>query len=372
MKIIITGDLVLKDKYDAISNIDPKLIKKFNESDLNIVNLEAPITNIETKIQKTGPHHKSHSASTLNLFKLLNINVAALANNHIKDFTSVGVEDTLSFCEKHRIKTVGAGRSYQDAAETLFIESNEGNIAVINIAENEWSSAKSHSAGANGMDLIKDITKIQEAREKCDFVIVIVHGGLEYYNLPSPRMQKQYRFYADQGADLVVGHHTHCISGYEVYNGTPIYYSLGNFLFTKNSIHEDWYTGSILEVDIQKYNLNTRLTPISFSKDSFKLGLVDTKGSEAWLNRINEFNKIISDQDALYEAWLKKCSSSSQTYLNLWSPLSFIKLRYTSSLLRRLKINFNNSKGLKLHLNLMRCETHRDISQEVIEEFLSK
>ena len=58
---------------------------------------------------------------------------------------------------------------------------------------------------------------------------MIVHGGHECYNLPSPRMQKQYLFYADQGADIVVGHHTHCISGYEVYKGVPIYYSLGNF-----------------------------------------------------------------------------------------------------------------------------------------------
>jgi poly-gamma-glutamate capsule biosynthesis protein CapA/YwtB (metallophosphatase superfamily) len=76
------------------------------------------------------------------------------------------------------------------------------------------------------MDIIDNANQIKEAKATHDKVIVIVHGGHEYYNLPSPRMQKQYRFYADQGADFVVGHHTHCISGYEVYNGVPIYYSL--------------------------------------------------------------------------------------------------------------------------------------------------
>ncbi len=54
------------------------------------------------------------------------------------------------------------------------------------------------------------------------------------------------------GADIVIGHHTHCINGNEVYNGVPIYYSLGNFLFTMQSSHKDWYTGLVLEVEIQK------------------------------------------------------------------------------------------------------------------------
>lgn len=46
--------------------------------------------------------------------------------------------------------------------------------------------------------------------------------------------RKQYRFYVEQGADIVVGHHTHCINGHEVHYGVPIYYSLGNFLFKFN------------------------------------------------------------------------------------------------------------------------------------------
>src|SRR5690606_34911013 len=125
-----------------------------------------------------------------------------------------------------------------------------GKIAIINIAENEWASATDTSAGANGMDLIDDVKSIQEAKSQSDFVLVIVHGGHEYYNLPSLRMQKQYRFYIDNGADLVVGHHSHCISGMETYKNKKIYYSLGNFLFTKPSVFKGWYNGLILEVII--------------------------------------------------------------------------------------------------------------------------
>jgi len=34
----------------------------------------------------------------------------------------------------------------------------------------------------------------------------------------------------DAGADAVVGHHTHIISGFEKYKDKPIFYSLGNFV----------------------------------------------------------------------------------------------------------------------------------------------
>ena len=35
----------------------------------------------------------------------------------------------------------------------------------------------------------------------------------------------------DAGADVVMGHGPHVIQGIEVYNGKPIFYSLGNFFF---------------------------------------------------------------------------------------------------------------------------------------------
>src|SRR5690554_15929 len=66
-----------------------------------------------------------------------------------------------------------------------------------------------HRAALMDMCLIKDTKKIQEAKSQHDFTFVIVHGGHEYYNIPSPPMQKQYRFDVEQGADLAVGHHTH-------------------------------------------------------------------------------------------------------------------------------------------------------------------
>lgn len=50
-----------------------------------------------------------------------------------------------------------------------------------------------------------------------------MHGGHEHYQLPSLRMQETYRFFIDAGADVVVNHHQHCFSGYEIYNNKYIF-----------------------------------------------------------------------------------------------------------------------------------------------------
>ena len=39
------------------------------------------------------------------------------------------------------------------------------------------------------------------------------------------------REYIDAGADLIVGCHPHVLQGFEYYQGVPIIYSLGNYVF---------------------------------------------------------------------------------------------------------------------------------------------
>src|SRR5690554_2655087 len=241
--ILITGDLVISKEYHS-SNIDDNIVSLFKNSDLNIVNLEAPVTNSNKTINKTGPNIKSHEQSTKDVLDKLDIDVVTLANNHVLDYDEQGVADTLSFCKANNIRPVGAGMNLEEASKTLYVDTIEGKIAIINFAENEWTCATKETAGANPMDLIENFKQIKKAKEKADFVIVIVHGGNEHHHYPSPRMVKQYRFYAENGADAVVGHHTHCVSGYERHKNVPIFYSIGNFLFPKeNQKREGWYFG---------------------------------------------------------------------------------------------------------------------------------
>lgn len=369
MKILITGDLVVSKPYE-ISGISEEILDLFKQSNLNIVNLEAPVTSSNSKIIKTGPHLKAEKKSTLEVLKTLEVDAVTLANNHVLDYDEKGVTDTLSFCKINNFKTVGAGRNLAEAAKTLFIDTNEGKIAIVNFAENEWANAQEKTAGANPMDIIDNANQIKEAKKTADYVFVIVHGGHEYYNLPSPRMQKQYRFYADQGADMVIGHHTHCINGYETHNNVPIYYSLGNFLFTKPSKYEDWYLGLVLEIELRNGKLMHKLHPVKQEKESFELRLLEPEEKQVVLKRISAYNTIIADPKKISQKWNVYVESKYKTYLRYWSPLSFIENRYLKAAIRKLGINVNNKKGMALLLNLMRCEAHADLSKEVTHKYL--
>src|SRR5690554_5946321 len=305
MKILITGDLFVSDQYYNSNLIDKSVQDLFSKADYRIVNLEAPITDdrLENKIIKTGPHLRMSEQTAISVLNQLNIDGVTLANNHILDYGTKGLLDTFDTLKSKEIAYVGAGTNLKDAAKYITLNKEGVKIAVINFCENEWSIAEEDSPGANPMDIIDNANQIKEAIATHDKVIVIVHGGHEYYNLPSPRMQKQYRFYAEQGADIVVGHHTHCISGNEVYNGVPIYYSLGNFLFTSQSSINDWYTGLLLEIEISEGKLSTQLHPVKQQEKTFELSLLQNEEKEEVFNRIATYNSIIADQSKLKNEW---------------------------------------------------------------------
>ncbi len=374
MRIIIAGDLYIADEFRNNNLIDKSVIDLFEDADYRIVNLEAPITedNPNNKIIKTGPHLRMLSNTILPYLHQLKIDAVTMANNHIQDYGNKGVTDTFKELDDHKIEYIGAGNDLTEARKPLTLDKDGMKIAILNFCENEWSIAEDDSPGANPMDIIDNTNQIREAKASHDKVIVIVHGGHEYYNLPSPRMQKQYRFYADQGADIVVGHHTHCISGNEVYKGVPIYYSLGNFLFTNNNINDDWYTGLVLEIEISNEKIECEIHPIGQKREKFDLTLLEGIFKEDVLNRFKTYCKLIENPDKIRAHWVKYIEKQSKQYLNYWSPLASIENRYISGIFRRIGVNFINKKAASLHLNLMRCEAHHNLSKEVLEKYISK
>jgi len=367
--ILITGDLGITDCYDKTS-ISGEIIELFEKSDFNIVNLEAAIALDSKKIRKTGPHLKAEKESLLDILKILRIDLVTLANNHIKDYGENEIRSTLQFCEDNNIGTVGAGLNLDEARKTFYWDSGEGIVAFLNFAENEWASASVTSAGAHPMDIIENVYAIKNAKDNANYVIAIVHGGYEYYNLPSPRMQNQYRFYAENGVNLVVGHHTHCISGCEVYKGVPIYYSLGNFLFTRNSENQEWYRGLILEIILNNEKIDIKLHPVCHEKGSYRLYFPCEQENMEILSKIDSYSEIILDDKMLNRTWNDYIESKAKEYLNYWSPLSYIRNKYIRRLIQKLGLTFVNKEGLSLLLNLMRCESHLDLSKEVIARYL--
>jgi hypothetical protein len=375
MNLLIAGDFYVSDDFQGKDLFDTPVESLFAGVDYRIINLEAPITLRARKntILKTGPHLCAKKETVLPPLEKLHVDMATLANNHIMDYGRPGLLDTLGSLKSANIQTVGAGLNLQEARKPFILENDGDRIAIMNFAENEWASATMDRAGANPLDLIENIRQIREAKKSSGYVIVIIHGGHEYYEFPSPRMVRQYRLYAENGASAIVGHHSHCISGYEVFQGVPIFYGLGNFIFTDPSDFEVWYTGLILNLQISRNkDISWELIPVIQSKSQYFLTRPEGGKDEIVRNAINKYSATITDEALLAQEWKRLLSTRKRQYLDLFSPLNIIQNRYVRAALSRIGVAhlFIRKKHLARILNNIRCESHAEAVRDIIELFL--
>jgi poly-gamma-glutamate synthesis protein (capsule biosynthesis protein) len=375
MLINVAGDFCITPPFLPNDLFSQEVVALFERADLNIVNLECPIISqneLDNKILKTGPHLHSDDG-IFNHFKNLNINAVALANNHILDYSDAGLQRTVEKCRENNIITTGVGKNIRDAGMPRFIDKNGLLLAIVNICENEWSIAGSDSPGANPLDLVDNHNQIKLAKSKADKVFVIIHGGHEYYPLPSPQIVKTFRFFADSGADAVIAHHPHCIGGYEVYKSVPIFYSLGTMIITRASVYDAWYTGLVLQIDIDdSLQMKWQLIPIRQSIENHSVSLLNGAHKEDVLSDVEKYSRIIANDEELHDNWVKYIDTKKKQILQKFSPLNGLRNRYLIAIFRRLgfnKIAFSK-KYLASVLNYIRCDALHNLSKEVLKSKL--
>lgn len=369
IKIIITGDFYPgggRVHEPACSGNANVLLGPFlpmiRNSDLAITNLESPVIDGGKPIQKIGPAFKS-ATDALSVLKEAGFNLAALANNHIMDYGEEGLFSTVEACRKYGIKTTGAGKNLDKAKEPFLFEKEGVKVAILNFAENEFGTTQGESPGCHPVDPVQNFYSIQSARVKADHVIVIVHGGHEHYQLPSPRMKQAYRFYVDAGAAAVIAHHPHCVCGYEDYKGAPICYSLGNFLFDsaeRNGCEiTPWNEGLIAELTVDKTGVTVEYHP--YVQNAEHIGLREMTAAEisAFDKTMKELNGIISDDLKLENEFERFCERSYRIYNSYIEPHSFRILHALRN--RNILPSVLSNRKRKLLLNIIRCESHRDI-----------
>lgn len=363
MKLVVAGDfcpqnrivdLIEKGKYSYIFS-DVKSI--LAESDFSIANLECPVVSKSSdKIIKRGPNLFC-TVSGLRALTWCGFKGVTLANNHIADYGSNGISYTLENCHNEGVQYVGAGNNLVNASKTLFIKIGYQKLAIINCCEHEFSIASENKSGAAPLDIITQFYQIREAKQKADYVIVIVHGGNEHYNLPSPRMKKTYRFFVDSGADAIINHHQHCYSGYEIYNGKPIFYGLGNFCFDNGEKNESkWNEGILLELDLNE-KITYNLYPYIQCSINPNIRLLSHEKKIEFYENLDKINAIISNDTELnkrYENFIKNNDNLDE----IFEPYSS---RFGKALRRRHLIPSFMSKDKRIDiLSYIQCESHID------------
>ena len=331
----------------------------FEKNDANVIELECPLTIDGKKIEKTGPHLKAHPG-TAEIISYLNCDLVATANNHFTDYGRVGLASSYNALGIHGIDWMGSGMNYTEASKPFLKTISDIRFAFLNVAENEWTTTFGEDPGCNPLDLVNVFNKISEIRKNVDFIIVSVHGGHEHYNLPSPRMKKWYRFFVDAGADAVVGHHTHVISGFEVYKQAPIFYSLGNFCFDWKGVeNKPWNYGMLLRLVFKKGEA-VRYETEFFQQNDERAGLylLSRDKELAIKKQLEDLNLIILNDEKLEMAFQNFCNNL-KPLINTW--IQPYRGKMLAGLHKKgLLPSLIGSRKKLLLTNLIRCEAHRD------------
>lgn len=221
-------DLTEPEGVDPFTKVEPSL----SSADVAIVNLEMAITERGEPYDKEFVFRAPGSAALT--LAGAGVDVVSLANNHILDFGSVGLEDTISVLDEVGILRPGAGANNAEAyAPRVLVLDNEIRVAFVSasaIIPGGFSAGAERPGIADAKWAIpRVLAAVRAAASGNDVVVVSIHWGVERATCPSQDQRDLAQQLIEAGANLILGHHPHVLQPIETFDRTVIAYSLGNF-----------------------------------------------------------------------------------------------------------------------------------------------
>ena len=243
--IAVTGDVMFARKMPGVLSSDSSPFAGVSDVvsnvDLLLINFENAATTSGDALKPDVP--LKCDPSYVPLAKANIVTVAALANNHAIDYGVTGMQDTISNLKNADITPMGAGNSEDEAHQAVVKEVNGRKVTILNYMDSNNFAEYSYDvmpyangsnpgySAYNSADAEKQIAENNDS----DLIVAYMHFGNEYSNSPNEDQVKIAHELIDYGADVVIGAHSHVTQGIEMYNGKPIFYSLGNFIFDQSN-----------------------------------------------------------------------------------------------------------------------------------------
>jgi poly-gamma-glutamate capsule biosynthesis protein CapA/YwtB (metallophosphatase superfamily) len=255
VSVAFVGDIMLDELPGVLiqSGQDPfaPFAGILSSADIRIGNLEC-VVSTRGSAEPGKPYTFRAHPRTLKVLKR-HFNALSLANNHSGDFGPVAFSEMLTLLKRNGIAYFGGGADLSQAHTPLLIERRGLRIALLGYNEFfprsfEADYDRPGIAWSEDEQVRLDIASAR-ARYHADLVIPMMHWGWEHEHYASERQRQLARAMIDAGADAVVGGHPHVTQNVEHYQGKPIFYSLGNFLFD-GFTDDDSNTGWLLRMEL--------------------------------------------------------------------------------------------------------------------------
>lgn len=247
--------------------VDPML----QSADIRMAQLEEPFVKQET--EAAGPDRTTKALASLRG----RLDLVTLSGNHLYDLGEQGVRDTVDWCRENGIACCGGGSDLAEAEAPAFVEKGGVRVGVLawNAVGPKSSFASAQKGGGAFVDFVRgyvplpgtedparlenDVwsmkkpfrlegsylgrnfvdpvslermaSHIAEARKQCDILIAYFHKGYVHRIAEVADYERLLSHIAiDNGADTVIGTHSHVLHGVELYKGKAIYHGLNNFI----------------------------------------------------------------------------------------------------------------------------------------------
>ena len=270
--ITLTGQSMIRSDIRTTAPAAVPVIQGLLTGDVVFTNLESAVA------EKGEAVHEGRGFLTppeaLDTLTTFGFNLLALSDNHAFDLKVAGIKNTIQEANNRKIVHAGTGNNIAEAAAPGYLHTPKGTIALIACASGLISPGASATADRPGVnelrveagdkeneatedlpgapentpnreDSRRILQSIRDARQHADLVIVYQHNhvfgnhsfstifteGMQERLAPNDWLKKWTHAEVDAGADIIVMHGAPLLHGVEIYNGRPIFYDLGNFIY---------------------------------------------------------------------------------------------------------------------------------------------
>ncbi|HUU67985.1 MAG TPA: CapA family protein, partial [Planctomycetota bacterium] len=231
MKIVIVGDVMLgRLVNDYMRQVSPDYfwgdtLPLIMSADFSLINLECALTKSATPWTRTPKvfHFRADPAPAIAVLKAARISAVDLANNHVLDYETDGLQETLRTLRDAGIPCCGAGLNIHEAAAPAVVDVAGIRVAVIGATDNlpEWL-ATTDTPGVNYVEITPEgaarlAEAVRTARAAADLLILSLHWGPNMRQRPADAFIRFAHEMLDAGADIIHGHSAHIFQGLEIY-----------------------------------------------------------------------------------------------------------------------------------------------------------
>lgn len=221
-------------------------------ADISVANLE--VLAASPQLAVSGYPSFSAPKEIIPALQGIGIDIVSNATNHTLDYLSRGAHYSLDNLQEAGMMSYGSYASFEDKAQARIIEKNGLSIGFLSYTygTNGIPTPEGEDYLVSRLDLPVMVEEVESLQQQVDAVVVSMHMGPEYGEVPTEEQQYVFQTLADTGVKVILGGHPHVLQPVDWFNDGDTYAIYSQASFMSGQIDAENKQGGITEVTLEK------------------------------------------------------------------------------------------------------------------------